>query len=110
MPDEPEGDRPDTEPAFQPGAFQSDAFQVERERFYGAQSPTFAGILYTALITVVGVVVAMLPVHGGARVLAVTAYVAFAVLLFVLGVAINKVRSAVIAFSRSLLYVPPSRG
>lgn len=108
MTDKPEGDRPDAGPAFQSDAFQADAFQVKGERFFGALSLTFAGILYTALVAVAGVVVATIPARGWAKVWVVGAYVALCVALFSWGV--TRGRGPVITWSRRLLRLPSNRG
>lgn len=108
--DETGADRPDTESAFQEGVFQKDAFQVDSERFYGASSLTFAGIVYTALITVLGVVFATVAVRGDFWWLFgwLLGYVLLCAALFWVGV--TKARGSVISWARKRLHLPPNRG
>jgi hypothetical protein len=86
----------------------AERLQAEDERFYGALSLTFAGILYAALVTVAGVVVASLPTHGWAKLWWLLSYAIVSVLalIWLLGWG----RGWVIPRIRRILRVPDDRG
>jgi hypothetical protein len=86
----------------------SDSFQKEDVKYYGALSLTFAGIVYTALIAVVGVVAAMIPVHGWTKLALAAGYMVASATLFLWG--LTRGRSRVIAWSRATLELPEDRG
>lgn len=103
-------DRPDSRPAFDPKVFQEDAFQTEDVSYYGGLSLAVAGIVYTALVTVAGVVVALIPVHGWVRGALVAAYVAIAVGVLWAALRRGKFRNALIRRFRKVLDLPEGRG
>lgn len=103
-------DRPDAEPAFDSNAVQQDAFQTEQVSFYGGLSLAIAGIVYTAVVTVAGVVVALLPLHGWCKVGAVAVYVVGSLGLLWYGLRRGRFRNWLIGRFRKFLDLPEDRG